>query len=326
MANQPSESLAALEQAILDEPEAFEFFQAYRILNLVNDAYPVSARRPARKIHVRPELSMGYGNADISAIQLLENNQGYEITTLLSGLYGTSSPLPDFYNEELLDNEWEGHSAAREFLDIIHHQLFDKLYDAWTLHKLTINTYEKEQYDYWDMLFSLQGIVNQDHDPDIAKLKVRYFNLYANSSRSRHGLELLISDYWSLPGVQVEEYCMQTISIPVELRCQLGVRNHVMGEAHLGSHINDQNHAIRIHTPDLSESDYQSLRHDQARMERLKTLVKDYLKTNLSVEIVFHIQSRKPQIALGQQWHELGVTSYLSRETTDRTVVIPFIS
>ena len=62
MANQPSESLAALEQAILDEPEAFEFFQAYRILNLVNDAYPVSARRPARKIHVRPELSMGYGN------------------------------------------------------------------------------------------------------------------------------------------------------------------------------------------------------------------------------------------------------------------------
>ncbi|MAK90353.1 MAG: type VI secretion system baseplate subunit TssG [Oleibacter sp.] len=324
MAVEISEELKFLEEDILNDAQAYEFFQAYRILNKINAQYPVSPRRPARTISVRPELGLGYSETDVSKVERLEKDAGYEIITQISGLYGLSSPLPDFYNEELLDNEWEELNAPREFLDIIHSQLLPKLYDAWSLFKLNFNAIEHDRDSYWHMLYSLLGLVNDTDSPAIARLKLRYFGLYSKAERSAAGLKILVQDYLQLDSIKVEEFVAQNTRIPAALRLQLGTENHQLGEsAHLGSQIIDQNNCIRIHTGELDQQAYEAIVNDSERMTTLSTLVSSYLKKPLKTELVFNVTPSSPMASLGYQWNSLGINTYMRNDQSPRSISYP---
>lgn len=311
MAAKPSESLNALEQDILQNGSDYNFFQAYRLLESVNQAYPVSARRPARKIEVRPELSLGYTEQDISQIKALDKNRGYEIISQLPGLYGVASPLPDFYNEELLDNEWDEHDAPREFLDIIHKQLFPKLYQAWRLYKLNLNTVERSNDSYWNLLFSLLGDPNIENN-GLKDLKLRYFSLFANKERSKEGLRIIISDFLDIESIEIQEFNKQQVSIKPSLRCQIGAQNHQIGVAHLGSKITDQSLKVTAVATGISEQKYKALISNQEKLDTLKALLKEYLKKPLQLELLLNVDVNEAQVCLGQSWNRLGITSNLA--------------
>lgn len=323
MATKLSESLASLEKDILEQPQKYEFFQAYRLLENVNKTYPVSPRRPARKIEVRPTLSLGYTDQDIHEVKALDKQRGYEIISQLPGLYGVASPLPDFYNEELLDNEWDELEAPREFLDIIHKQLFPKLYQAWRLYKLNLNTLERSQSSYWNLLYSLMGEANTDNE-NIKVLKLRYFSLFSNKERSKDGLLTIISDFLEIDSVHIKEFEPCYISIKPELRCQLGHLNHQLGDtAHLGSKIHTQTHKLTIDLLNLSQSQYDNIHTNNEKIELLKQLIKHYLRKPLTVDLQLHVNTEQDQLSLGNAWNQLGVTSILGRnENKHRSIMV----
>lgn len=319
MAAQLTESLKIIESDILENGSSYDFFQAYRLLQSINDTYPVSARRPARKIDVRPELGLGYAESDISDVKLLDKQRGYEVVSQLAGLYGVASPLPDFYTEELLDNEWDELGAPREFLDLLHKQLFPKLYSAWRLYKLNFNALEKDESSYWQLLYSLLGDTDNNADESIKKLKLRYFNLFSNKERSADGLLIIIRDLLDLNQVKIEEFCQQTVKIPQDLLCQLGQRNHQLGEAHIGSQIWDQNHAIKVKVGDIAEKQYCALIEDTVKFDRLRALIKSYINKPIQVDIEFEVIPEQPQIELGRTWHQLGITTHLANNNPIQT-------
>lgn len=308
MAAKPSESLKQLEHDILENGSEYNFFQAYRLLESVNQTYPVSARRPARKIEVRPELSLGYTEQDISKINALDKNRGYEIISQLPGLYGVASPLPDFYNEELLDNEWDEHEAPREFLDIIHKQLFPKLYQAWRLYKLNLNTVERSNDSYWNLLFSLLGDPNIENN-GLKDLKIRYFSLFANKERSKEGIRILISDFLDIESIEIQEFNRQEVNISESLRCRLGDQNHQIGVAHIGSKILDQSLRVTAVANNISEQQYQTLNEDTEKLDTLKQLLTEYLKKPLQLDLKLNVTVSESSICLGKSWNQLGITS-----------------
>jgi type VI secretion system protein ImpH len=312
MAAQLTESLKIIESDIIENGASYDFFQAYRLLQSINETYPVTARRPARKIDVRPELGLGYAESDISEVKLLDKQRGYEVVSQLAGLYGVASPLPDFYSEELLDNEWDDLNAPREFLDLLHKQLFPKLYSAWRLYKLNFNTLEKEESSYWQLLYSLLGDTDDNADENLKKLKLRYFNLFSNKERSTDGLLVIIRDLLNLDKVQIEEFCQQTVKIPQNLLCQLGQQNHQLGEAHLGCQIWDQNHAIKIKTGDMAEEQYLELTADNMKFDQLSSLIKSYIRKPIRVDIEIDVIPEQQHIRLGQSWNMLGVSSHIA--------------
>lgn len=325
MAVELSSELAELENDILRQPQEYEFFQAYRILSKINEKYPVSARRPPRIISVRPELGLGYSETDVSSVFPLEKDNGYEIVTQISGLYGLSSPLPDFYNEELLDNEWEEIHAPREFLDIVHSQLLPKLYHAWSLFKLNFNTFEHDRDSYWHMLYSLLGLVDSENDPLLAKLKLRYFGLFSKTERSSGGIKVITEDFLGIRNISIEEFVMRSVRIPESLQLQLGSCNHCLGDdAHLGNQIQDQNGCFRIHTGPLSEEKYRDITDKPSTLSTLSRLLSSYIRLPLTFDIVFQVGSASVPLTVGQQWHQLGVDSYLYDTTQaqpTRTIV-----
>jgi type VI secretion system protein ImpH len=317
MAAKPSESLKQLENDILESGSEYNFFQAYRLLESVNQTYPVSARRPARKIEVRPELSLGYSEQDISKINALDKNRGYEIISQLPGLYGVASPLPDFYNEELLDNEWDEHEAPREFLDIIHKQLFPKLYQAWRLYKLNLNTVERSNDSYWNLLFSLLGDPNIENN-GLKDLKLRYFSLFANKERSKEGLRILISDFLDIDNIKIEEFNRQEVSISDSLRCRLGEQNNQIGVAHIGSKILDQSLRVTAVADNIPERQYHELQKDTKKLGILKQLLIEYLKKPLQLDLKLNVEISESQISLGKNWNQLGITSNLGTSMSSK--------
>ena len=314
MAAKPSESLSQIEKDLLENGSDYNFFQAYRLLESVNHTYPVSARRPARKIEVRPDLSLNYTESDISKVNPLEKNRGYEIISQLPGLYGVASPLPDFYNEELLDNEWDEHEAPREFLDIIHKQLFPKLYQAWRLYKLNLNTVERSNDSYWNLLFSLLGDPNIENS-DLKVLKLRYFSLFSNKERSKEGMRIIISDFLNLDNILISEFNAQQVPIKKSLRCQLGLKQHQIGVAHLGSKIMDQSLKVIAIADDVSEAQYQDLKQGpgKQKLDVLKQLLIEYLKKPIELDLKLNVNIKESKVRLGDSWNELGVTSNLGQ-------------
>ncbi len=310
MAAQPSESLKTLEKDLLENSSEYEFFQAYRLLESVNNSYPVSTRRPARKIEVRPELTLGYAETDISEIIPLDKKRGYEIISQLPGLYGVASPLPDFYNEELLDNEWDDLNAPREFLDIIHKQLFPKLYQAWRLYKLNLNTLETSNDSYWNLLFSLMGDPNSQNE-EIRNLKLRYFSLFSNKERSTAGLKVIISDFLDIQEIEVKEFQRQTVAISEGLRCKLGSQNNRLGDAHIGSIIEDKTLKIRVVAKNISHVHYHKIVKDEQKLQQLKCLLREFLKKPLQIELLINVTLDNSKLTLGDNWNQLGVTSAL---------------
>jgi len=311
MAAQLTESLKIIESDIIENGDSYDFFQAYRLLQSINDTYPVTARRPARKIDVRPELGLGYAESDISEVKLLDKQRGYEVVSQLAGLYGVASPLPDFYTEELLDNEWDELNAPREFLDLLHKQLFPKLYSAWRLYKLNFNTLEKEESSYWQLLYSLLGDTDENTDASLRKLKLRYFNLFSNNERSKDGLLVIIRDLLDLKHVEIEEFCQQRVPIPQDLMCQLGEVNHQLGDAHLGCQIYDQNHAIKIKAGRMPEKQYNELTTNTVYFNQLSSLIKSYIRKPIKVDFEIEVIPEESKIRLGEHWNQLGVTTQM---------------
>lgn len=316
MAAQLSESLKTIEKDILENSSEYEFFQVYRLLESINDSYPVSSRRPARKIEVRPELTLGYTETDISDVIPLDKHKGFEIISQLPGIYGVASPLPDFYNEELLDNEWDELNAPREFLDIIHKQLFPKLFQAWKLYKLNLNTHEKPNDSYWNLLFSLMGDPNCQNE-ELKKLKLRYFSLFSNKERSAAGLKIIIGDFLGIESLEVKEFQSQTVSIHDSLRCKLGSQNHMLGEAHIGSSIKDKTLKVKVVANHISHSLYQQIVKDEKKLAQLKTLLIEFLKKPLQIELQLNTTLERSDLTLGENWNQLGITSSLGRSQKD---------
>ncbi|MCA8913221.1 MAG: type VI secretion system baseplate subunit TssG, partial [Planctomycetes bacterium] len=87
------------------------FFEAVRLLHgLHRDAPKVGYQGPAERerIRIRPLLSMSFPSADVDHVDTIEMPDGserYRLNVTFMGLYGSSTPLPSFYTEDLIRME-----------------------------------------------------------------------------------------------------------------------------------------------------------------------------------------------------------------------------
>lgn len=303
-----------LKDDLLENGREFDFFQAYRLLLRLNRV-STRSRFEQRDIRVRPNLELGYDDTDVHAVHALDGDKGFEIVTNLAGLYGISSPLPDFYTEELLDYEWDGQDGPRAFLDILHHQLLDKLYHAWRLYRLGQNTVEDRQKSYQQLLASLTNnpTLNDDIDDELSRFKLQFSGLFTLYSKSALGLKTLVRAFLQLPHVRVEQNAERQVRIPDRDRLRLGERSTCLGEdAHLGSQVADRSGAVRIQVGPMSEHHYRKHFLDESRLNLLARLIHEYLVEPLAIQFELLLDLPDAGTQLGSRWNRLGETSYLT--------------
>ena len=251
---------------LLDEPFAFDFFQAVRLLrHLAEDRSGSVPATPT--VRFSAHLSLAFPASAVHDLQPTARDVPPRMTITFLGLTGPSGVLPRYYTDLLLRIEREVKGAEkralRDWLDLFNHRLTALFYAAWEKYRFVL-PFERGEADRRDpeepdgftrALLSVVGlgtrglrdrirVVASGPEGEIRPLArvddlglLRFSGLLSQGHRSAWGLGVLLSGYFQVP-VEIQEYQGQWLILdpPSQSRlgwddgnCELGV-NAVAGD------------------------------------------------------------------------------------------------
>lgn len=124
------------------------------------NAAPIGHQGPAARecVRLRPSLDLSFHSSDIAEVQPPggEGGDKFLVECNFFGLYGTTSPLPAFYTEELLHQDEP--TIERGFLDLFNHRLLSLFHRAWEKNAIAAG-YRRDGGDAFSLrLLQLVGI------------------------------------------------------------------------------------------------------------------------------------------------------------------------
>ncbi|KQQ49867.1 hypothetical protein ASF84_21915 [Pseudomonas sp. Leaf127] len=319
MASEDRAPTPAVIDPLIDDGGDFGFFQALRLLRL---RFP-SDKHFAENVRVRPKLGLGFAQRDIERIEQGDDGR-YRIEANFFGLYGVTSPLPTFYTEDLIDEQLQGHSAGRDFFDIVHAALYPLLFRAWEKHRLWIDITERRDLKSLRQLQAFIGVTDarpelRDHSLDL----LRYAGVFNQHPRSALGLQQLVKAVLGDVTVEVVP-CVETrLRIDRTARTYLGAQCGVLGEdSLLGREVMDRSGTLDIGLSALGAQRFHDLLPGQVLYQKLERLVRLYLQTPLLSRLVMRLAPDQQQCAsLGHGWQQLGLDTWLGSGNTQDDVV-----
>jgi len=311
-------SSSDLKQQLLTHGKRFDFFQAIRLLN----------RIPGRRLRIRPDTSLGFPASDIANIQEKPDEQEFLITATFLGLYGSSSPLPTFYSKDLLG---EDSTVARDFIDILHHQLFDLLVECWKKYRLFIQIVEVRNQAPLEMLYALCGLPatsSPDENSTRSYTLLRYAGLLGSHPRSALGLATVLSDSFGGIPVDVIPFVARAVKIPLDQQMRLGVGQNVLGQdSFVGEEFIDRQGKFRVRIGPIRHDRFRSLLRGGEGHQTAMQLIKSYLTDPLDydIELILEGAEMRPSCLGGSEWSSLGLDTalYTGDFQGDLSVVFP---
>ena len=318
MANSCGGPAINIEQDILENGDTYDFYQAVKLLNRLGKQQP-SEQGPSPGLRIQPELNLDYPQSDISEINRDDASGNYQITTTFFGLYGVSSPLPGFYTEELLDDEWDEVSARKNFFDVIHNHLYPLLYQAWLKYKFSHNTVEFDNHKYAEIIFSLIGL-SESYRVERKQYGhlLKYSGLISQRTRSLPGLKTLLKDIVGDIGLDIRPCVKRMVPIIKKQRCVLGNRNATLGaDACIGKQVVDRIGKFTIEIGPINAEQFAAFNRGNETVQTIKDLMKIYLVQPLEFSISLLLEPGTVKPASLGQWESsvLGGNCWLARQT-----------
>lgn len=324
MAIEGRKTESSLIQRLLKEPYLFSFFQAVYLIekysSSISDIRHVGNTGPAEleSIRFKPDASLAFPVSDIVSIKKTRDfPPRFEITTSFLGLYGSDSPLPDFYTEDIIRADPE-ESYVKDFLDIFHHRILSLFYRCWLKYRYHIQFISEGKDEYSQRIFDLIGIGTQG---TIENLKIRpvrlirYIGLLSQKNKSALALESILSDYFDGIPVRIYQYVGRWIIIGNEDRISLGSQNSQLGiNTTLGGKVFDCSGKFVVSINTLKYDDYIRFLPEGKYFQELIEIIKLFLNAPLDFDEELIIPaSEVPMLCLlsSEEGAKLGRTSWL---------------
>jgi type VI secretion system protein ImpH len=294
----------ALKNAIMKDARHYSFIQAMRLLLVLArsekssaaDADGTTAALLRRTVRTRPQLSLDFPGTDIVSVeasnpddrQVLHRGIQYLITVTFLGLYGSSSPLPNYYTEDLLSEAMDDLSVTRDFLDIINAPLYPLLYQCWSKYRLGVKILEEKDQPTLERLYCLLGFggkaARQTCMDGYGLL--RYIGLFTQNPRSAVGLRALLSDALNEDRMDVVSCVARRARIPGDQLCRLGHSGNRLGrDTYAGDRIEDRMGKFRIRIGPLDWAGFHEWLPDTPRFARMAHLIRLYVDQPLEWDI-----------------------------------------
>lgn len=250
-----SRRLQTVEERLLAEAHAFDFFQAVRLLEQLDPQRRPIGRDspPAREaVRFRALASLSFPPSSIYELVRPASTSLPVMTVTFMGLTGPSGVLPRHYTELLLRLQKEAKGpekfALRDWFDLFNHRFIALFYRAWEKYRFYI-AYERGDYGrtepdpFTRCLFSLVGLgipslrnrlyVGAQEAPEAPQRRrvlgrvedlvvLFYSGLFSQRHRTAVGLEALLRDYWQLP-IHVQQFQPQWLQLDATNQSRLGV-------------------------------------------------------------------------------------------------------
>ena len=348
----PRGGLVPAAQRLAEEPFAFNFFQAVRLLEILNPAAAeVGHAGPVDDEPVRfsalPSTSFPPSAiADLSP----PSSRGPTapvMTVSFFGLIGPKGVLPQHYTEEVMRLELEREErkpekgALRAWLDIFNHRLIGLFYRTWEKHRFGIS-YERATRKsrrgvakcdpFTQALFSLIGLGTKGlreqfgtaDEPVASRIDdealLFYTGLLARKARNVSGLEAVLRDFFELP-IVVKQFQGQWLALAEGQQSRLGGglgnRNALGRETVAGSRVWNLHSKIRIRIGPMTYPKFREFLPDPDRpaaLVALSRLARFYVGPDLDfdVQLILERNEVPPCRMGGEAGCVLGWNSWIS--------------
>jgi len=271
-------------EELLSHGHEFSFSQVMRVARMhlgAGGAQELPEVPWQDRIQVRPDLSLTFPASDVARVERAgADGADLLVTTTFLGLYGSSSPLPTHYTEDLLDDSAADSTVSREFLDLLHQRLYQLYFQCWSKYRLFIRVAEEKNPQDLERLYCLIGLGEKDlreSVPDAGSL-LRYAGLFSQSPRSADGLKTLLRDALGVSKLEVEQCVLRRVPIPEDQQMRLGQFNISLGvNTVLGSEVPDRMGKFRIHIGPLSKDEFDTFLPGTTRHNKLARLIRLYI-------------------------------------------------
>jgi type VI secretion system protein ImpH len=312
---------------LLAEPHRFSFFQLVQLIERDRaGAAPLGHGGPAaaEALRLRPTLSLAFPKGDVAAVERGADGR-LVVDVAFLGLYGSTSPLPNFYSEDLLQDD-DDEQVVRDFLDVFHHRLLSLFYRAWAKyrHHVQYRTGATDPQSRRVLCLAGHGVVRPAPDALVpAPLLLRYAGLLARRPGSAAAVRAGLSDYFTGVAVDVVPCAPRWVTVADDACTRLGRRNARLGvDIQVGERVFDRAGAYIVALGPLTLEQYVAFlpgRRERAVLAELARLIAtDVLTPQLELTLP---REEVPPLRLGGPLAQLGWTTWLGRPAGDAAVV-----
>ncbi len=288
-------------------------FDYYRLIYLLERLYPEAPRLgftgPAseERIRLRGEPSLVFAASDITELTPFKFADGIDrvrVSTAFLGLYGSSSPLPAHFVEDIALSVYQGGAQpVREFLDVVHHRVLSLLYRAWSKYRQSVGYLSQGKDKFTRRMFCAVGLdgfseAEQAINPFYF---LKFAPMLATKSRSARGLHVVLDELLGGIGVDIEQFVGHWTLIEKPLRNKLGLGNHQLGESLvLGRYVYDGSGRYTVKLGPLQYDDYLSFLPGGHRRPFLQSVINTFTPGIHDVMLELHVDlDAAPRFQLG---------------------------
>ncbi|WP_207005391.1 type VI secretion system baseplate subunit TssG, partial [Trinickia mobilis] len=322
MAADAGQSARSVAERLFDEPHAFEFAQAVRLLELLRPgAVPLGTGLDPRAeaLGLMGALAPVFapsalGTVRQAPLRALSAPAGDEppqpqLEVNAFGLGGPEGPLPDTYLEWLQDRVRNKDTSAVAFLNLFQHRLLALLYRAQRKYRVADPYLAPDRSAAQTVLRGMAGLLLSARRPTLpaagidADAVLARAGLFANSRRSLAGFDVMARHHFDLP-MRSSPFAGGWRGIPPASHTRIGRhgRNHLLGAgAVAGTRIWDEHRGIRIRIGPLSLGDYESFLPGGRRHAELRGLAAAYFGADLHLHVELHLAAgEQPRACLSK--------------------------
>jgi type VI secretion system protein ImpH len=342
MAANPEQSARSVAQRLFDEPYAFEFAQAVRLLELLRPgSVPLGTGLDPRAeaLTLSGALAPAFAPSALGALRRAppralavttdttdDRAPQPELEVNAFGLGGPEGPLPDAYQEWLQDRLRQKDTSAVAFLNLFQHRLLALLYRAQRKYRIADPFLAPLHSPAQTILRGLTGLPLPKRGAatpagglHVSAILARA-GLMANRRRSLAGFDVIAHHHFGLP-VRSSPFAGGWRTLPEESQTRIGRRgcNHLLGQGTVvGTRIWDEHRGIRIEIGPLPLASYQSFLPGGRCHADLHALAAAYFGTDLYQHLDLHLAAgQQPKAQLSRQAPlRLGWTAWVGASDT----------
>lgn len=332
MAAEGGDTAAGVTERLAGQARRYSFFQLVQLLERAAAAsggrVPIGAAGPASReaVRLRPALDLAFPAADVAALEPVADNEGrarWRVETTFLGLYGSATPLPAYFTEEMLHSE-DDESLVRDVLDLFHHRALSLFYRAWLKYRHHVSFRPGARDATSRRLLLLAGHLAGDPasgDP-APLLMLRYAGTLTQRPVSAAALRGVLSDLFEGVPVAVRGCVPRRVEIPPGQRTRLGAANAALGANTVaGERAPDATGKFRVVLGPLTLLQFEAFLPGTPHAARLDTVVAHMTLDALvhDVELVLR-REEIPRLQLAGAGPRLGLTTWLGRPPDDGRV------
>ena len=316
---------AGFEQALRERPEAFELFQALRLIERAHPQRPRLGRstRPVDDpVRLRHVPSLAFAPRSIEGYRPAAEGKPARLDSVVMGLFGPNGPLPLHLTEYAIDRRINSRDDTfSAFADIFHHRMLSLFYRAWADAQPTVQA-DRADEDRFGMYVG--ALVGQDRFGAPAPDGVRHGAARSHAgrllspARNAEGLCRLLEQAFAVP-VRVVEFVAEWMRLPDEAHLHLGKggaatlgRTSVMGAMVRGCQ-----QRFRLRIGPLDRATFQRLLPGGETLRELTALVRTWVGDEKAWDVQLVLDAGQvPTTRLGQAGR-MGLDTWMGQRAWD---------